>query len=89
MLYFQKWDYQYFKMVYVGTREYPLGRMKMSHMMADTQEELHGMADKLGLDRRHFQNKKRPHYDVSKKFKARAISYGAKLVNDRFLITLQ
>ena len=42
-------------MVYVGKREYQYRRMLMSHMIADTLDELHEMADKIGVSRRHFQ----------------------------------
>lgn len=52
-------------MVYVGKNIYKYGRMKMSHMAADTLDELHEMAVKIGVAKRHFQNKKgKPHYDI-------------------------
>jgi hypothetical protein len=35
--------------VYVDQYEVPYGRMKMSHMIADTLEELHEMANLLGV----------------------------------------
>jgi hypothetical protein len=51
--------------VYVGTREYKYGRMLMSHMAADTLEELHQMAKNVGVAKRHFQDKQgKPHYDI-------------------------
>lgn len=56
---------------------YPMGefrRMKMSHMMADTDEELHAMADRIGLARRWFQG---DHYDVSMSLRTQAIRHGA------------
>lgn len=56
---------------------YPMGefrRMKMSHMLADTDEELHAMADRIGLARRWFQG---DHYDVSMSLRAQAIRAGA------------
>lgn len=76
-------------MVYVGKNEYAYGRMIMSHMSSPDLEELHEMADRLGLKRKWFQNDSKnwhPHYDVSKGFKQRAIEYGAKLVPDKELI---
>jgi hypothetical protein len=74
-------------MVYVGTREYRYGRMIMSHMAADTIEELHSMAASVNVRRRHFQNKKgKPHYDICKRNKLRAIELGAVEVDDRKLI---
>ena len=74
--------------VYIGTKEYKYGRMIMSHMVADTLEELHEMAEKCGVVRRHFQDGKRPHYDVCKESKGFAIINGAILVNDRTIIEL-
>ncbi len=63
--------------------------MIMSHMAADTLEELHQMADNIGVDRRHFQNKPgKPHYDICQQMKRKALKLGAKEVNDRELITL-
>lgn len=76
-------------MVYVGKNIYPYGRMKMSHMAADTLEELHLMAEKIGVARRHFQNKPgKPHYDICQQNKNKAIELGAQLVSDRDIIRL-
>lgn len=64
---------------------YPMGRfgrMKMSHMIADTDEELHAMADKIGLPRRWFQG---DHYDVSMSLRAKAIEAGASSITLREL----
>lgn len=67
--------------VYVDDAQLPYGSMKMSHMMADTLVELHRMADKIGVARRHFQNHPtHPHYDVCKSKRAMAIRCGAKPV---------
>lgn len=58
--------------------KYPMGRfgrMKMSHMIADTEEELHTMAAKLGLARKWYQG---DHYDVSKSCRLKAIELGAR-----------
>lgn len=57
--------------------KYPMGRlrhMKMSHMIADTEDELHAMAHRIGLDRRHYQD---DHYDVSVTLRTAAIRAGA------------
>lgn len=76
-------------MVYVGKNKYKVGRMIMSHMAADTLEELHKMADRIGVHRRHFQNKPgKPHYDVCSKKKKQAIEAGAKLVSDKEIVRL-
>jgi uncharacterized protein DUF4031 len=67
--------------VYVDDmHKYPmgrLGRMKMSHMIADTDEELHAMADKIGVARKWFQG---DHYDISISRRERALDYGARAV---------
>lgn len=54
--------------------------MKMSHMLADSDAELHAMADRIGVERRHWQ---RPtdtcgsHYDIAMSKRALAIEAGA------------
>ena len=57
------------------------GRMKMSHMVADTEAELLDMADKIGLSRRWLQCKGqgrwRLHFDVSMGYRTRAVEAGA------------
>jgi hypothetical protein len=76
-------------MVYVGTREYKYKGMAMSHMAADTIEELHLMAKNIGIDIKYFQNKPgKPHYDICKQNKALAMKLGAKLVDDREIILM-
>jgi hypothetical protein len=49
-------------------------RMKMSHMMADTEEELHQMAEAIGMRREWFQG---DHYDVSMGRRTKALALGA------------
>lgn len=55
------------------------GRMKMSHMIADSSEELQAMADKLGLARRWIQypGTAKEHYDVCLSVRKKAIALGA------------
>lgn len=54
------------------------GRMKMSHMIADTENELHKMAKAIGVARKHFQDKSSsPHYDIAKSKRALALQKGA------------
>ncbi len=56
---------------------YPMGRfrrMKMSHMIADTEAELHSMADRIGVARRWYQG---DHYDICLSLRSRAIALGA------------
>ncbi len=48
------------------------------HMMADALDELHSMADEIGLKRAWFQNNPtHPHYDLRPSKRALAIKYGA------------
>jgi hypothetical protein len=68
--------------------KYPMGRfgrMKMSHMIADTEKELHEMAIKIGLDTKWYQG---DHYDVSISLREKAIAHGAVAVELRELATM-
>ena len=57
----------------------PFGRMLMCHMFADTPEELHAMADRIGVARRWCQHKGTPreHYDICLSKRRRAVAAGA------------
>lgn len=72
--------------VYVGDPVWPLGRMKMCHMVADTLDELHAMADAIGMKREWFQDSRYKHYDVSKGKREQAIRLGAVEISDREII---
>jgi hypothetical protein len=63
------------------------GRMKMSHMITDTTDELLAMADKIGVARKWIQKGGTPseHFDVCMSARAKAIKFGAKAVNFREL----
>lgn len=52
---------------------------KMSHMIADTDEELHAMAAKIGVQRKWFQKPGTPgrHYDITMTMRAKAVASGA------------
>lgn len=63
--------------VYLDKARNRFGRMIMCHMIADTPEELHGMAEKIGLKRLWFQKKSLPHYDVSLTRRQIALLQGA------------
>lgn len=60
--------------VYVDQARNPYGRMLMCHMVADTREELHAMADKIGIARRWFQG---DHYDIAQSKRKLAVQFGA------------
>jgi hypothetical protein len=75
--------------VYVDKATNPFGRMKMCHMLADTLDELHAMADAIGMKREWFQNSKdHPHYDLSLTKRALALRHGAIEIDNRQLVTL-
>lgn len=61
------------------------GRMKMSHMFADTTEELLAMVDKIGVQRQWIQHAgtANEHFDIAKSKRELAIQAGATPVNFR------
>lgn len=61
------------------------GRMKMSHMIADTTEELLAMADKIGVQRKWIQHPGTvyEHFDVAIVKRKQAILNGAQEINFR------
>lgn len=63
------------------------GRMKMSHMIADTQKELLEMCDKIGVQRKWIQDYETPreHFDISISKRKLAIEFGAKEIGFREL----
>jgi hypothetical protein len=66
--------------VYVDRSRMAFGRMTMCHMIADTPEELHAMADRIGMERRWFQAPPKAsfwHYDVALGKRALAVALGA------------
>jgi hypothetical protein len=60
---------------------------RWSHMTADSTEELHELAARLGIPRRAFQQKRSnpvyDHYDLTEELRERAISIGAVAVSWR------
>lgn len=66
------------------------GRMKMSHMVADTPAELRAMAAKIGLSRKWIQDAGTPreHYDVALGKRKLAVAHGAKEVTMRELVEI-
>jgi len=64
--------------VYVDDFFVAYGRMKMCHLLADTDDELHAMVDTIGVDRRHYQDTMSgPHYDIASSKRLLAIAAGA------------
>jgi hypothetical protein len=60
--------------------------MLMCHLWADTREELHAMADRIGVLRKWFQQPPRAsweHYDICLTKRAIAVRYGA-ITTDRY-----
>lgn len=74
--------------VYVDNGKHPLGRMLMSHMLADTLDELHLMARLIGLRPEWFQQHGTPHYDVCQAKRAEAIARGAVVADRRQVVDL-
>lgn len=72
--------------VYVDGAENSLGRMKMCHMIADTIDELHSMAEAIGMKREWYQKLSFPHYDVAKGRKQKALKLGAAEISRRELV---
>lgn len=68
-------------MIYVDNATNPFpsaqGVMKTCHLLADSEEELHSMAEKLELKRSWFQPAPMPHYDIAQSKRAVAVSLGA------------
>ncbi|BCF96579.1 hypothetical protein PPGU19_011480 [Paraburkholderia sp. PGU19] len=66
--------------VYVDDMNAAYGRMKMCHMLADTDDELHAMAATIGVAKRWWQSPEKTsgsHYDIALSKKALAIAAGA------------
>jgi hypothetical protein len=50
------------------------GRMRMSHMIADTDDEVHAMAARIGVARKWYQG---DHYDICRSMREKAVKAGA------------
>ena len=75
--------------VYVDNARLKFGRMKMCHMVADTQAELLDMALKLGVLRwAQKANTVYEHFDLSLMKRKQAISLGAVEVDSRKLVSI-
>lgn len=64
--------------VYVDDAVMPWRGQRWAHLMADSLDELHAFAARLGLPRHAFQDKRSgAHYDVNVAMRAQAIELGA------------
>lgn len=63
------------------------GRMKMSHLIADTTEELLAMVDKIGVDRKWIQKAgtNQEHFDISISKRILAVEHGTIPISMRVL----
>ncbi len=76
-------------MIYVDNAFLPFGRMKMCHMVCDGHlQELHDMAQAIGMKREWFQDGSTPHYDVSMTRRKDAVERGATEVTTRKLVII-
>ncbi|NBJ13236.1 DUF4031 domain-containing protein [Microvirga arsenatis] len=72
--------------VYVDSLRLPYRGMLMCHMFADSLDELHAMADRIGVARKHFQKPPKAswhHYDICLTKRAKAVRCGA-VSTDRY-----
>ena len=76
--------------VYVDDMRAAFGRMVMCHMLADTEDELHAMADTIGVARRWVQHPGTPkcHYDIALSKRALAVRAGAVEITRTELVAL-
>lgn len=75
--------------VYVDEPIWEWRGKKWAHLIADSVEELHEFARKIGLRREWFQDKPLPgwpHYDVSEGMRLKAIDRGARKVSSRQMV---
>jgi hypothetical protein len=76
--------------VYVDSEKNHYRHMVMCHMVADTLDELHAMAQHLGLKRSWFQTSRSgmPHYDICQSKREQAIRFGAVEIDRRKMVEL-
>jgi hypothetical protein len=75
--------------VYVDRPIHRFRHMLMCHMLADSPQELHAMADRIGIARKWYQHDaSTPHYDVPEEKRAAAIAAGAVEVDRRGLVAV-
>jgi hypothetical protein len=77
-----------FDVVYVDGMRASYGRMVMCHMLSDTEQELHEMAARIGVQRKWQQKAGTPHshYDIALSKRALAVKFGAVQI-DRYKLS--
>jgi hypothetical protein len=68
--------------VYVDDMRARHGQHILCHMIADSEEELHAMAERIGMERRRYQG---DHYDIPLAQKDLALAAGAREIRQRQL----
>lgn len=70
---------------YVDDMRAPFGRLVMCHMLADSDEELLAMADRIGVQRKWHQypGSHRSHFDIALSKRALAVAAGAREITWR------
>ena len=78
------------RMVYVDHARLRFGRMLMSHMVADSHEELLIVAARIGVSARWLQREGTPdeHFDVCESMRTKAIGFGAVPVSSKDIVRL-
>jgi hypothetical protein len=75
--------------VYVDKPIHRFRQTLMCHMLADSPDELHEMADRIGMARKWYQHDaSTPHYDLPKEKRAEAIAAGAIEVDRRGVVAV-
>jgi poly-D-alanine transfer protein DltD len=74
-------------MVYVDNFNAPFGRMKMCHLIADSQTELLEFVSKIGVNKKwiQYEGTSKEHFDICLSKKKKAIENGAVEINFREL----
>lgn len=66
---------------YTPTKIWPYS--SACHLLADTVDELHAFAQRIGLNRAWFQDGNLPHYDLTARRRAAAVKAGAQEIGVR------
>jgi hypothetical protein len=76
--------------VYIDNARIFCGRMRMSHMVADSKHELLDMAERIGLKRHWLQKEGTPweHFDVCRSKRVLAVQLGAVEVDGRQIVSI-